>query len=162
FPANGKHPHSLIQGFDGNFYGLTGDFGEAETVIKMTPEGTLTRLAIPDPLWVLNGPIQGSDSNLYGTAANGGKYGKGAVFRVTLNGALTTLVSFNGANGQRPFLIIRGRDDNFYGFAYLNQYVDDIMFKVTPNGAITSLAIFTNAVDGHPTSLVQGRDGNLY
>src|ERR1039458_5015543 len=44
----------------------------------------------------------GNDGNFYGTTEDGGSNGVGTVFKVTTNGTLTTLVSFNnsGANGE--------------------------------------------------------------
>ena len=41
----------------------------------------------------------GNDGNFYGTTEEGGS-GYGTVFQVTTNGTLTTLVSFNGPNGD--------------------------------------------------------------
>ena len=47
-------------------------------------------------------------------AANGQWYG--TVFKVTTNGTLTTLVSFNGTNGANPNAALTlGNDGNFYG-----------------------------------------------
>ncbi|MCX6922742.1 MAG: hypothetical protein NT154_05940 [Verrucomicrobia bacterium] len=37
----------------------------------------------------------GMDGNLYGTTGSGGESRLGTVFRLTTNGVLTTLVSFN-------------------------------------------------------------------
>ena len=40
----------------------------------------------------------------------------GTVFKVTTNGTLTTLVSFNGTNGAYPHAgLTLGNDGNFYG-----------------------------------------------
>jgi len=38
--------------------------------------------------------VQGSDGDFYGTTEYGGTNGLGAVFQVTTNGILTTLISF--------------------------------------------------------------------
>ena len=57
----------------------------------------------------------GNDGNFYGTTANGGsgyvegsKPGYGTVFKVTTNGVLTTLVSFNDDNGAGPDEAVEG------------------------------------------------------
>ena len=63
----------------------------------------------------------GVDGNFYGTTAYGGIFnstnkGIGTVFKMTTNGTLTTLVSFNGTNGAVPVAALTlGIDGNFYG-----------------------------------------------
>ena len=109
---DGSDPSAtLVQGRDGNFYGTAnGQFGG--TVFKITPAGTLTTLyffcslqncadgAYPRTL------AQGSDGNFYGTAVAGGTSsncqlfsynGCGTVFKITPQGTLTTLYSFNNS-----------------------------------------------------------------
>ena len=62
------------------------------------------------------GLVLGGDGNFYGTTAAGGSSGYGTVFKVTTNGVLTSLVSFNDANGAYPSAgLVFGRDGNFYG-----------------------------------------------
>src|ERR1035441_7624477 len=49
------------------------------------------------------GLVQGSDGNFYGTTSSGGTVGAGTVFKISTNGALTTLYSFSGFNdGASP------------------------------------------------------------
>jgi uncharacterized repeat protein (TIGR03803 family) len=59
----------------------------------------------------------GSDGNFYGTTYWGGSYNDGTMFKVTTNGTLTTLVSFNGGyQGEFPEAALTlGNDSNFYG-----------------------------------------------
>ena len=53
---------------------------------------------------------------LYGTTENGGANSRGTVFRITTNGTLTTLASFNGTNGSFPYATLAwGRDVTLYG-----------------------------------------------
>ena len=55
----------------------------------------------------------GSDGNFYGTTAYGGTYNNGTVFKMTTNGVLTSLVSFNGSNGAGPWAgLVMGDDGN--------------------------------------------------
>jgi uncharacterized repeat protein (TIGR03803 family) len=55
----------------------------------------------------------------YGTTAIGGAYNDGTVYKLTPDGTLTTLVSFNYANGANPQReMIQGRDGNLYGTCY--------------------------------------------
>jgi uncharacterized repeat protein (TIGR03803 family) len=50
-----------------------------------------------------------------------GTGGDGTVFRFTMNGVLTTLYSFNGADTALfpSAALVQGRDGNFYGAAML-------------------------------------------
>lgn len=73
--------------------------------------------------------MQATDGNFYGTTGNGGAnqapcngYGCGTVFKITPNGALTTLYSFcsqqNCVDGGSPFAaLVQATDGNFYGTA---------------------------------------------
>ena len=129
FDTNSYSPRAgLVQTADGNFYGTT-YFGGANgygTVFKMTTNGALT------PLYSFTGGsnganpyaglTQGADGKLYGTTYFGGAYtnlsgsGNGTVFKLTTNGTLTTLASFNGTNGARPLAgLVQALDGSFYG-----------------------------------------------
>jgi uncharacterized repeat protein (TIGR03803 family) len=135
--ADGENPYArLVQGTDGNFYGMTccggGYTGCASgygcgTVFKMTPSGALTTLhsfclqaGCPDGSEPFAGLVQGTDGNFYGTTFAGG-HGSGNVFKITPSGTLTTLYSFcslsNCADGWGPYYsgLVQGTDGNFYG-----------------------------------------------
>ena len=45
----------------------------------------------------------GADGNFYGTTSAGGSNNLGTVFQLTPGGVFTSLFSFNGNNGCRPF-----------------------------------------------------------
>ena len=60
------------------------------------------------------------------------------MFKVTTNGTLTTLVSFNGTNGAKPDAALTlGNDGNFYGTTegggitsyYLEYYYQPTLFQ---------------------------------
>jgi uncharacterized repeat protein (TIGR03803 family) len=175
--ANGIFPFAgLIQGTDGNFYGATFEAGSGSygTVFKMTPAGGLTTLVsfaganggLPN-----ENLIQGSDGNFYGMTYEGGStyvsinnLGEGTIFRMTPAGALTTLVSFTGANGSYPVAnLVQGIDGNFYGTTTEDNVNDDgTVFKMTPAGVLTTLAYFSSTSGQYPNALVQGSDGNFY
>jgi uncharacterized repeat protein (TIGR03803 family) len=140
---DGEEPGGLIEGSDGNFYGITavgGQFGSITlsggTVFKLTPSGTFTTLhsfcSEEDPSTGNcidgNGPagvIEGSDGNFYGTTDGGGAYSEGTVFKLTPSGTLTTFYSFcsqgdssthDCLDGAGPSAgVIEGSDGNFYG-----------------------------------------------
>jgi len=99
-------------------------------------------------------PAGGGTHNFYGT-----------VFKISTNGALTSLYSFTGGgDGANPSAgLVQGSDGNFYGTTY-GVYLAGNVFKMSTNGTLASLYSFTGAIDGgYPEcGLVQGSDGNLY
>jgi uncharacterized repeat protein (TIGR03803 family) len=189
--TNGASPNAaLTMGNDGNFYGTTEEGGTTNknilygaspwvgqgfgTVFKVTTNGTLTTLVFfngANGQFPMGALTLGSDGNFYGTTLSGGNTnlnsgnGYGTVFKVTTNGALTTLFSFTGTNGWGPQAgLTMGSDGNFYGTTEGGG--DNLMgniFKVTTNGSITTLASFSITNGDNPTTaLTFGSDGNLY
>jgi uncharacterized repeat protein (TIGR03803 family) len=89
----------LTLGSDGNLYGIAQD-----TIFKITPSGNLTMLHTFTGGSGGSGPtggvVQGADGNFYGTTFGGGTPsqfcpgGCGTVFKMTLDGTVTTLYSF--------------------------------------------------------------------
>jgi uncharacterized repeat protein (TIGR03803 family) len=165
----------LVQGSDGNFYGVTNSGGEVVshdgteggTVFKVTPEGietVLHRFTGSDGASPLAGLIQGSDGNFYGTTSVGNT-GSGTVFELTPEGVETTLHSFSGSDGASPQAsLIQGSDGNFYGTTSGGETnVSGTAFQLTPAGVLTVLYSFPgSSVPGPDTNLVQASDGNLY
>jgi len=84
------------------------------------------------------------------------------VFKVTTNGALTTLVSFTYNNGNNPMAALTlGTDGSFYGTTYESSTV----FNVTTNGGLTTLVSFNvNGTNGGfpQAALTVGNDGHFY
>ena len=171
--TNGSFPQSgLTLGRDGSFYGTTTSGGSNRffgTVFRFTTNGTLTTLASFDGTSSGSGPqgplVMDTDGNLYGTAPLQGPGLRGTVFRVTTNGVLTTLVSFNNTNGATPRdgLII-GDDGNFYGTAAVGGASNvGTVFRMTPAGALTTLFSFSNTNGANPLGgLILGKDGIFY
>ena len=122
------------------------------------------------------GLVQGADGSLYGTTLGGGTNGYGTVFKITTNGALTTLYAFaDGSDGANPYAgVVLGNDGNVYGTAaYGGQYTAQdtngfgygTVFKIVPAGAVFSTVYaFTGDTNGYYPlgGLVQGSDGNFY
>ncbi len=110
--------------------------------------------------------IQGSDGNFYGTTGGGGRSNLGTVFKVTTNGMLTILLSFNGTNGSYPYAgLAVGNDGDFYGTTAGGGSSDwGTVFRITTNGTLTTLVSFTGAADGGAPSgrLTLGSDGRFY
>jgi uncharacterized repeat protein (TIGR03803 family) len=81
----------------------------------------------------------------------------------------TTLVSFNGTDGQSPLgSLIQGLDGNFYGTTYYGPtcgafcFGNGTVFKVTPGGTLTTHT-FDGADGQNPDAgLVQATNGNFY
>lgn len=175
--TNGANPYAgLTLDNDGNFYGTTPQGGSTGwgTVFQVTTNGTLTTLVsfaktnggYPEAALTL-----GNDGNFYGTTYMGGNTtlddgnGVGTIFRVTTNGALNELASFNGTNGWNPDAALTlGNDGNFYGTTDSGgSSFAGTVFKVTTNGTLTTLVSFGNTNGAEPdTALVLGSDGNFY
>jgi uncharacterized repeat protein (TIGR03803 family) len=186
FSSEGSLPSgSLVEGSDGNFYGMTG-FGGANgwgTVYQLTPSGGFTLLhsfarVAGDGMYGFGSLVQGSDGNFYGMTGEGGSDPgeQGTVFKITPSGNFTLLHSFSGGtgDGSGPYgSLIEGSDGNFYGMTeYGGPNTDGYdtgfgtVFQMTPSGTITLLHGFSNGIttDGQEPlgNLVQGNDGNFY
>jgi uncharacterized repeat protein (TIGR03803 family) len=167
-PDGGLSSAALTQGADGDFYGTT-EYGGTNgngTVFRMTTNGLLTTLASFNYYVTGGNPwaglAQGGDGNFYGTAAFGGANDLGTVFRVTSNGVLTALVSFDSTDGAEPYgTLVPGADGDFYGTTYYGGiYGAGTVFRVTSNGTLSTLASFNG---GYPyTGLTRGSDGSFY
>jgi uncharacterized repeat protein (TIGR03803 family) len=124
--------------------------------------------------------VQATDGSLYGTAAAGGTYGYGAIFRITPDGALTSIYSFcpqaGCADGIGPnTALVQASNGDFYGTTVaggsttVNCFPNvgcGTVFKITPNGTLTTLYRFcslSNCADGvQPNGVIQATDGNFY
>lgn len=170
--SKGMNPEGgLVQGSDGYLYGTTEGGGASifdPTIFRMTTNGELTTLV---SVLSTNGQlpqgelVQGKDGCFYGvTIAGGSSYVGGTVFRMTTNGDLTTLVSFNGTNGSYPTGLIQASDGNFYGTTGEGgEYGAGTGFKMTPAGTLTALVSFNRDNGEYPTgTLTQGSDGDFY
>jgi uncharacterized repeat protein (TIGR03803 family) len=82
----------------------------------------------------------------------------------------TTLVDFDGTDGQNPFYVplVQGTDGNLYGTTpYGGANRAGTVFKMTPSGTLTTLYSFcaqSDCTDGETpeTGLVLGTDSNFY
>jgi len=110
--------------------------------------------------------VQATNGNLYGTANSGGVNSGGTVFRITTNGALSTLHAFSGGNdgGSPGAGLIQAADGNLYGTTPSGGASGvGTVFRMTLGGGLTTLHAFTSGSDGSkPLGLVQATDGNFY
>ncbi len=139
--TNGAFPNAaLTPGTDGIFYGTTSQGGSNNlgTVFTVTTNGTLTTLAsfngangaFPNATLTL-----GPDGSFYGTTFQGGSNNLdlGTVFKMTTNGTLTTLVSFNTTNGANPDAdLTLGADGSFYGTTFGSSNGLGMLFQLSP------------------------------
>jgi len=88
-------------------------------------------------------------STLYGTTYVGGAYNDGMVFSIaTSGGTPTTLLSFDGANGQGPNNDMAFDGSTLYGVTeYGGAYGHGVVYSVPVNGTPTTLVSF-NEVNG--------------
>jgi uncharacterized repeat protein (TIGR03803 family) len=188
--ATGSGPvGALVQGIDGNFYGVTssgGEFNEG-TIFSVAPDGVLTVLHSFDGTDGYNlaaGLVLGTDGNLYGTAEDGGNVLSGScdseggelpgvcgtVFKITPTGEFTVLHNFKGTDGSYPeSKLVQGFDGNFYGTTVGGgKYGMGTVFKINSAGDLTTIYSFcgtSSCPQGtapSPGPLVQGTDGNFY
>ena len=165
--TDGLYPSSPpVQGFDGNFYGTTGqisiDGDGPSTAYRYTTSGTFTSFgSIPGTIAPL---IQGTDGNLYGTA-NGFLSGCGGIFKMSTSGVLLAAYYFPcGAGGANPIgPIMQANDGNFYGgTSYGGTSNYGTIYKMDQTGSISVLYSMPEATNDPEGGLVQGSDGILY
>jgi uncharacterized repeat protein (TIGR03803 family) len=187
--TNGASPQGrMLVGNDGSLYGTIAYGGTnadggaifGGAIYQITPGGTYKILAgfygtngdIPN-----GGLVSDADGNLYGTTQFGGTnpdYGN--VFKLTPDGTLSDLISFNGINGSDPLAdLYLGKNGHLYGTtAYgglgLNlgggepfQTGDGTVFELTTEGVLINNFFFNYTNGANPVAgFVRGNDGNLY
>ena len=114
--------------------------------------------------------IQATDGNFYGTTLLGGdtsicSEGCGTIFKMTPQGTLTTIHSFNDTDGLEPASgLLQATDGNFYGTtAGGGGSGHGTVFKITQGGMLITMHSFDGG-DGYSATgnLMQAADGNLY
>ena len=165
---------SLVQGTDGNLYGVGGGGGTAGygTVYKVSLDGVVTVLHSfdkADGAYPYAGLVQGANGNFYGSTVQGGAHGYGTVFEITPSGTLTTIHSFQSSEAaQVESTFIPGPNGNFYGIANSGgSHSEGSIFSVTPSGKVTVIYNFCNqpsCADGaYPQAgLFRASNGNFY
>jgi uncharacterized repeat protein (TIGR03803 family) len=176
--GEGSDPHqmALTQGTDGNFYGTTFSGGVqgtscCGTIFKVSPAGQFSTLWLfcsqnncPDGSHPDGGVVQASDGNFYGTTYSGGQYDDGTIYRITPQGALTTLHSFchspntcspddgAGPNGA----LIEASNGALYGTT-----ISGTAFKISLKGQFKLLYTWPPG-NGSNGALLQVGTGDLY
>lgn len=177
YALDGKDCYAgLVQGKDGNFYGVTYDGGVSNvgTIFQCSTNGAFTTLysftgngSNDAGAYPYTAPlVEGADGVFYGTTSEGGTNNAGTIFQVTASGVLTTLCEFNVTNGQNPYAGLSfGSDGNLYGttvYGGTNNY--GTAFRITTNGVLTTLYQFggTEALYYPEGGVVPGNDNTLF
>jgi uncharacterized repeat protein (TIGR03803 family) len=130
--ADGLNPGGVIQGMDGNLYGITigGGVHNDGTFYMITLAGVETILhsfGASSTDGVRPGSlIQGADGNFYGVTASGGAHGGGTFFMITPAGAESVVYSFGASSTDgtgtpaylpnvSPLFLDRHWDGHVYG-----------------------------------------------
>jgi uncharacterized repeat protein (TIGR03803 family) len=170
----GNYPQGLVQGIDGNLYGVTlsgGNAGEISsgTFFKISTSGSLKLICTfyatgkcrdaqaPENI------VLGANGSFYGVALDGEN------FKISAGGNLKVLYTNANSIAVAPLVLASNKD--FYGTTK-NGGVNNLgtVFKMTPAGKLTTLYSFCSVVVGgictdgaQPIyALVQGSDGNIY
>jgi uncharacterized repeat protein (TIGR03803 family) len=179
-PLNPAYIGAVTQGQDGNLYS-TAPHGGIDNgvccgaVFKITPAGNLSTLynfsGGADGSEPQSGLTLGTDGNFYGTTLFGGAGNVGSVFKITLQGTLTTLYSFTGSTdgGYPAAPPVEGTDGSFYGTAVEggaancnDGYGCGTVYKISPTVGFSIIYQFDFTHGSGPTGLILGTDGNFY
>ena len=130
------------------------------------PSGILTAFNGSNGGYPSSSLVADTDGNLYGTTDYGGANGNGSVFKITTNGVLTEVASFNYfMTGANPLgALLKGADGYFYGTTSVGGInADGTVFRMTADGDLTMIYPFAGPDGAEPSgALVQGPEGNFY
>ncbi|HYA25927.1 MAG TPA: choice-of-anchor tandem repeat GloVer-containing protein [Terriglobales bacterium] len=186
--ADGSNPFAnLVQGTDGDLYGLTTLGGTncypygCGTVFKITLGGTLTTLhsfSGGDGSGPTGALMPSSDGNFYGTTNFGGNTscsvpgGCGTVFKMTRSGTVSTIYNFcaqtNCIDGSGPNIglapLTEGTNQVLYGTTAGGGANDrGTVFMITPQGSLTTLHSFAANEGQDPwAGVIQATNGSFY
>ena len=177
--TDGTNPGQLVQGTDGNFYGVAGGgvntYGfsyQGGIVFQLTPAGKLTvlhafcsEMNCADGTLPSSGLVQASDGNFYGLASSGGSTGYGVAYRISSSGGFSVIHNFCAAGGKicddgsaPNGTLVEANDGSFLGVTQLGGpniatgAGGGTAFQMTTGGSLTTLYSFcsqTNCTDGY-------------
>jgi len=182
--GDGRFPHSsLLQGADGNLYGITdgggtsglgaiyqlSTAGGSDVVLHSFASGTDGNMTPPglNPHNQGAALVQYSDGYLYGTTPTGGQFGYGTVFKVNSAGSYSVVYTFgsapNDAQDSQAGLLL-ANDGYFYGTSILGGANNaGTVFRISAAGTENVMYSFGPGDGQNPVGgLIQGPDGRLY
>jgi uncharacterized repeat protein (TIGR03803 family) len=123
YGEEGTAPETIVQDASGNFFGTTVFGGRKHnygTVFEITSThqfSVLYKFNRTDAVNPNMGLILANDGNFYGMTQGGGASQVGAIYRITPEGAYTTLYSFAYPQGYDPFAgpLFQATNGTFYG-----------------------------------------------
>ena len=171
---DGKYPHQIIQGSDGNFYGTASSGGASGhgNIFEIAPSGAFTVLysftggadgCQPE------GPVfRDSNGDIYGTTHQCAdpKCRCGAFFKLDTNNVLTVLHTFTRgteAEGEFPSNNLVSVNGELYGTTEYGGTEAGVLYKITKTGHLTVLHNFVLS-DHRSTQVALTRDaaGDIY
>ena len=111
---------------------------------------------------------RGTNGRFYGTTADAGAHGHGAVFEITAAGNMSILYSFcaqaNCVDGDSPVGLIQATNGNFYGTTSLGgTFGGGTVFEISLAGTMTTLHSFGSPDGTDPAAgLIQAAGGNFF
>jgi uncharacterized repeat protein (TIGR03803 family) len=171
----GKNPTGgLVQGPDGNYYGMTkwgGAFNNYGTIFKITSTGILTVLHqfnfTTDGAYPYGDLTLGGDGNFYGLTSAGGINNHGTIFKITPVGIFTLLRAFTYATdgGDPQGTLALAVDGNFYGITRRGGSTGwGTIFKYSSAGVYSVIKTLNGTTDGGYCygSITNAKDSNFY
>jgi len=170
--TDGSTPGQLVQGTDGNFYGVAGGgtntYGggnQGGIIFQLTPAGKFTLLHsfcsqtnCDDGGLPSSALLQASDGYFYGTAGSGGANGGGVAYKISTGGAFSVVYSFCYMAGEGPCAdgpsptgtLVEANDGSFYGVTSAggpntgdgNGYGAGTIFQLTAGGTLKTIYDF--------------------
>lgn len=176
-PDEGSAPVAgLVSDTEGTLYGTTAEGGANGfgTVFTITPAGVFTTLVHftgtdgAAPGSVPGGLVRHPGGLFYGTTGGGGAHGWGTVYRMTVDGILTSMVAFSGSDGTllggepHGAMVVDG--NNLFGVTRSGGSSGmGTLFRVTIGGQAEVLREFAGTDGRSPLGgLVFHSDGFLY
>jgi uncharacterized repeat protein (TIGR03803 family) len=113
---DGGNPGKIIQGSDGNLYGVA-DYPTIRTLFKVTPAGVRSTVY---SFTSVNGTgpsllTPNTDGNIYGTTQTGGIPNVGTLFKIDPAGQVTTYIFDGASTGGSPSQVFEAENHNVYG-----------------------------------------------
>ncbi|HTI97598.1 MAG TPA: choice-of-anchor tandem repeat GloVer-containing protein [Dongiaceae bacterium] len=171
--TNASHPTGPLQfGKDGNIYGTTARGGYSYylgELFRFVLNGNATNVSTfeADGGFTPGGLVLAGDNNFYGICRNGGTQYNGTIFRLTTNGLVQTLFTFDRTNnGAEPWCNLQaGADGRVYGTTTRGGSNDcGTVFAISTNGNFSVLAHLNAETGSFPlqSALLQTADGSVY